>query len=220
MKLDDFNFFKEFANIEIRYEKRLHAKYYANEETSILTSMNLYSFSQDNNIEAGVMSKTSILSNITDNLKTNITGEDSFDKAAEDYFNRVVKQSDLLFKRTPEFDSKLFGLSKKHMYSKTDIDKLTDFFENKPVNGKEKKNTASVHKPNKSGYCIRTGIDIPFNIDKPMSSDAYDRWNKFGNPDYPERYCHFTGEESDGETSMNKPILKKNWKKAKNIHDL
>ena len=33
--------------------------------------------------------------------------------------------------------------------------------------------------------------------------------------DYLEKYCHFSGEPSNGETSFNKPILKKNWKKAK-----
>src|SRR5947207_8991421 len=44
MKQEDFNFFKDFPNIEIRYEKRLHAKYYANENSAILTSMNLYNF--------------------------------------------------------------------------------------------------------------------------------------------------------------------------------
>lgn len=55
MSQEDFNFFKEFPNIEIRYEKRLHAKYFANEENAILTSMNLYGYSQDNNIEFGIL---------------------------------------------------------------------------------------------------------------------------------------------------------------------
>ena len=55
MKLEELDFFKEFSNIEIKYEKRLHAKYYANDYSAILTSMNLYSHSQDNNIEAGVI---------------------------------------------------------------------------------------------------------------------------------------------------------------------
>ena len=45
MRLEDFNFFKEFPNIQILYERRLHAKYYANEASAILTSMNLYSYS-------------------------------------------------------------------------------------------------------------------------------------------------------------------------------
>lgn len=51
----DLEFFKQFPNIEIRCEKRLYAKYYANENAAIITSMNLYSFSQDNNIESGVL---------------------------------------------------------------------------------------------------------------------------------------------------------------------
>jgi hypothetical protein len=65
-----------------------------------------------------------------------------------------------------------------------------------------------------TGYCIRTGVEIPFNVEKPLSNDAYKKWNKYGDPDYPEKYCHFTGEPSNGETSVNHPILKKNLRKA------
>jgi hypothetical protein len=53
-----------------------------------------------------------------------------------------------------------------------------------------------------------------------MSYDAFKEWNKFGNPDYPEKFCHFSGEASHGETSHNKPILSKNWKKAKAAFNL
>lgn len=42
----------------------------------------------------------------------------------------------------------------------------------------------------------------------------------FKNPDFPEKYCHFSGEESNGETSVNRPILNKNWKKAKGKFNL
>lgn len=66
-----------------------------------------------------------------------------------------------------------------------------------------------------SGFCIRTGIPIQFNPEKPLSNDAYRSWNQFGDPNYPEKYCHFSGEASKGDTSFNKPILGKNWKKAK-----
>jgi phosphatidylserine/phosphatidylglycerophosphate/cardiolipin synthase-like enzyme len=68
------------------------------------------------------------------------------------------------------------------------------------------------------GYCIRTGVEIPFNVDKPLSAEAYKKWNEFGNPNYPEKYCHFSGDLSNGETSVNKPILKKHWKKAQETH--
>lgn len=134
MKQDDFNFFKEFPNIEIRYEKRLHAKYFANESTAILTSMNLYNFSQDNNIEAGVMTKASLIGNLASNLMTNVTGEDSFDKSAWTYFSRVIDQAETLFKKVPEFENITFGFSKKYKSSKTVVDELTRFFENKSRN--------------------------------------------------------------------------------------
>jgi phosphatidylserine/phosphatidylglycerophosphate/cardiolipin synthase-like enzyme len=77
-----------------------------------------------------------------------------------------------------------------------------------------------VLKANNIGYCIRTGIKITFNIEKPLSAEAFKSWNKYGDEDYPEKYCHFSGEPSNGETSVNKPILKKNWKKAQELHRL
>lgn len=66
-----------------------------------------------------------------------------------------------------------------------------------------------------NGFCIRTGVAIPFNIEKPLSKEAYKKWNEYGDENYPEKYCHFSGEPSNGETSVKQPILKKNWKKAK-----
>src|SRR6185312_5039710 len=123
MKEEDFNFFKEFPNIEIKYEKRLHAKYYANESTAILTSMNLYDYSQDNNIEAGVMTKHNLLSKLGV-----VVVEGSLDNEAESYFSRVIEQSELLFKRSPQYDKKILGLTKKFTGSKIIVDKLSDFF--------------------------------------------------------------------------------------------
>lgn len=71
-----------------------------------------------------------------------------------------------------------------------------------------------------NGYCIRTGATVPFNIEKPLSYEAFKAWNEYANLDYEEKYCHFSGEKSNGQTSVRKPILSKNWNKAKEIHDL
>lgn len=237
MKQVDFNFFKEFPNIQIRYEKRLHAKYYASESAAIMTSMNLYSFSQDNNIEAGVMTKVSLLGNIASNFMTNVTGEDSFDNQAWTYFKRVIDQSDLLYSKVPQFDKGTLGtgLNKKYLSSKIEVDTLSDFFTDKPKYEKSNSRNSSYESKKvelcsppdnvlssnfKTGFCIRRGISIPFNVEKPMSDDAFKKWKEFGNPDYPERFCHFTGEPSNGETSVSRPILKKNWIKAKEMFDL
>jgi len=49
-----------------------------------------------------------------------------------------------------------------------------------------------------------------------MCYEAFKSWNK--NPDNQENYCHFSGEPSGGMTSVNKPILGKNWNQAKALH--
>jgi len=52
-----------------------------------------------------------------------------------------------------------------------------------------------------------------------MYHEAFKTWSKYSDPDYSEKYCHFSGENSNGETSVSRPILKKNWKKAKDIFE-
>jgi RNA polymerase-binding transcription factor DksA len=217
MKQGDFDFFKQFPNIEIRYEKRLHAKYYANETKAILTSMNLYGFSQNNNIEAGVLLEGSI--------KEMFTGENEIKTSSYQYFKTVLEQSELLFKQKPVFDKKNLWGSQKYINSEIEIDKLFDFFQNKTDEKVYKKKEQEVSKketPTKikrnTGFCIRTGNEIPFNIKKPMKNEAFKMWNKYKDSDYSEKYCHFSGELSKGKTSVKKPILNKNWKKAQEKH--
>lgn len=70
---------------------------------------------------------------------------------------------------------------------------------------------------NRKGYCIRKGVEIPFDIERPFSPEAFKSYIQHNNPDYAEKYCHFSGELSNGETSFRYPIMKKNWKKAEEI---
>lgn len=232
MKEDDFNFFKDFPNIEIHYEKRLHAKYYSNENSAILTSMNLYDYSQDHNIEAGILTQATTLEKLATKLWN---GEEGLDATACKYFQLVIKQSDLLFKKVPEYDKGIIGtgLNKKYLSSKTETDKLTDFFANRQTydtkNRKEnyeKKPKAIIKqvesKPTEAqtGYCIRTGVPIPFNIAKPMTDVAWKSWSKYNDPNYAEKYCHYSGELSNKETSVKKPVLTKYYKQAKEKYNL
>jgi len=48
-----------------------------------------------------------------------------------------------------------------------------------------------------------------------MCNEAFDSWLKYKNKDFAEKFCHFSGEKSNGETTMAKPIMSKNWKNAK-----
>ncbi len=212
MKQEDFDFFKQFPNIEILHERRLHAKYYANENKAILTSMNLYGFSQNNNIEVGVLMEKKSIS---------FPGNNNLDDESWQYFETVLQQAELLFDKQPVFEKKNILSANKYVKSEIVVDKLSDFFNNKAYSKVFKKSASTKEEmpiivvQTGPGYCIRTGKEIPFNIEKPMDYEAFKMWNKYKNPDFPEKFCHFSGEESNGETSVKKPILNKNWKAAK-----
>ncbi len=152
----------------------------------------------------------------------------------------MIEQAKLIYKKVPTYEKGLLGLTKKYIGSEVMEDNIAAFFPNeknfnkgykeehpKPAPEPASKTTAAPEGESsgtwsraESGYCIRTGVQIPFNVKKPQSYEAYKAWGESGKKDDPEEFCHFSGEPSNGETSVSKPILKKNWKKAKAIFSL
>jgi hypothetical protein len=206
---DEFDFLKDFPNIEIKYEPRLHAKYYANESSAMLSSMNLYEYSQNHNIEFGILTKITLIGELTANLLG-----DKIDIEAFNYFEQVINNSKRLFKRTPIFEDKLMGLTKKFSHSDIEIDELSNVFEGKATPPKTSK-SFKINVERHIGYCIRTGDKIPFNPARPLSDAAYKSWYTYKNKDFKEKYCHYSGEPSHGETSFAHPIMKRNLNKIK-----
>jgi hypothetical protein len=201
LRIDDFSFLKSLANVEIRYNTRLHAKYYANEKMAILTSLNLLETSQNKNIEVGVVvEKIGWL-----NFKGRILN-DSLDGEAFNFFNDLIEdRTDLMFQREPRprLDEKKRFRKLDYTHSETTIDKLTELY-----------NVVQDYKFQK-GYCIRLGTEIPFDTHKPMSWNGFQEWRKDGaDKKSKEKYCHFSGELSNGETSITTPVLKKYYKKT------
>jgi hypothetical protein len=131
---------------------------------------------------------------------------DKNDPADSELFNDAFKEVDYINETSQRFD--LNATKSQPAERKTDI--KTNFIK-------------QVSKPSTNkltGYCVRTGVEIPFNVEKPLSYDAFKSWSKYGDPEYAEKFCHFSGEPSNGETSVSRPILKKNWKKAKEVYGL
>lgn len=108
IKEEDVEYFKEFPNISIVYIPNLHAKYYANEKRGLITSVNLYDYSFDNNVEFGVVSESSLFS-----------GTD-IDKQAWDETMKVLSKSYTIFVRRPNYKKKLLG--KDYLGSETRLD--------------------------------------------------------------------------------------------------
>lgn len=119
VKKDSFEFLKQFPNIEIRYNERLHAKYYKNDYNMIFTSMNLYDYSLAKNIEVGVMfnvaykgligkvltGSENLINNGIDKVRTEVLGiklvEDPIQK-----FESIFNGSELLYKTQPVMQDK------------------------------------------------------------------------------------------------------------------
>lgn len=181
---EENNWLKSMMNVRASFCKDLHAKCYLNENEAIITSMNLYEFSQVNNNEMGIY----VEKNTDPDLYKDINEE----------VNRLIRISDEIIVSVEK--AKTNEQRAENTQKKIDIEK--------------KPNSTS------SGYCIRTGTSIPFNVEKPMCYEAFKSWSKYSDANYAERFCHFSGEPSNGETSVSRPILKRNWKKAKDTHSL
>lgn len=191
---DQLKFLTSLRYVYLKFYENLHAKCYVNDTKLIITSLNFYEYSMINNKEMGVL---------YDN--TNPDDKEIYSKAFE-YVKLIEDNS----------DDKPFELTGSKAVTNNNVDKKNEPTKEQAIIKSETKKSNS----KQSGYCIRTGVEIPFNVDKPMGYDAYKSWSKYSDAEYPEKFCHFSGEQSNGETSVSKPILKKNWKKAKEIHGL
>ena len=190
---EDFVYLKKFKNLDIRYYPDLHAKYYANESSSIVTSLNLHDFSIKNNIEVGVLFQRTRFGVKKDNAQ---------DSKAFSFFEELQEKSYSVFEQGIVEKKVFFGLFKKQIGHKVFIDNSEDFFDDiKP----------------KMGYCIRTGENIKFNLEMPFTEQAFNTWIKYRNFNFPEKFCHYSGEKSDGETSFAKPVLRKYYSKSQSV---
>jgi hypothetical protein len=188
-------------NVQILHENRLHAKFYSDGFTYILSSMNLYDFSQNNNIEFGVLFETSLLVN------------NQFTKDAIEFTIDVIAHAELIYQNVPNFEKKRLGLSDKYVGFSNTTNKI-----DKKKRGFSESATEKKRKPEMNfGFCIRTGEKIPFDIDMPYTAKAFKVWSIYEDGTYPEKFCHVTGEKSNGQTSYARPVLSKNWAKAEEL---
>jgi len=177
---EENNWLEKHIGIRTSLCKNLHAKCYINENEAIITSMNLYEFSQQNNNEMGIY----------------IT------KAQDpDLYNATFEEVKRLLRISEEI-----RITVKKIPSENDI---------KNENTANKKAPTATKNEKLKGYCIRTGTEIQFNLEKPLCFEAFKKWSEYSDPTYPEKFCHYTGEESKGLTSFERPVMKKNWKQAK-----
>lgn len=236
IKSEDLEYFKSFPNVSIVYEPRLHAKSYINDSNGIVTSMNLYDYSAENNVEYGVA------------FSKNKLYEKVYEEHLDNHFRLLEESAHCIFIKRPVFKKEFLGFSKNYLKSEVLLDKFDSFRPNdsteerivyqdidvielsekdvvpvlksraqKREEGEARKsdtkpvnysNSASTqNNDQKIGYCIRSGQEIPFNPSQPFFKEAYYEWLEWKNMDYGENFCHRTRKRSYTKTSMRHPIL-------------
>jgi hypothetical protein len=165
-----------------------------------------------NNIEYGVHFNKTILNPI----------EKLYEETEKFTRKLVFEKSQIVFLKKPLYKKTMLGLTKSYQNSKILFDISENFFRNYDYETRyleefDEEHFSDIekvydHKPqreseNETGYCIRSGKEIPFNPEQPMSKASWRVWNNFGNLDFEENYCHMTGKKSYGKTSMRNPIL-------------
>jgi hypothetical protein len=180
---EDYEFFKSFSNISIRYHKRLHAKIYTNDYQCLITSMNLHNYSLNENIETGILTEFRIIG-FANNLLSRLAPKmfsDTLDSKALDFVNYIIEKSTIEFERKSIKKSFFFGLTSTFSQGEISINK------------------------SRTGYCIHSKQIIPFNPSRPYSKSGYDNWIKCGSfKSNEERYCHKCGKSN--KSTMLKPL--------------
>jgi hypothetical protein len=153
-------------NLSLYFKESLHAKCYYNEKQLIITSMNLYDFSEKTNYEMGVLVQKD---------------EDRaiYDLAVEEV--EIIRGNSDVIKGP----SSLAAMGKAVM-GKVVMGVMNDF--NDLVDD-------AAGTPRK-GFCVRCGQPIDFDTRHPLCPAHYAKWSVYKKPDYPEKYCHRCGESS------------------------
>ena len=115
LPIEDLELFRYFKNVRIAYVDTLHAKFYANQDHMILTSMNLLAYSQIMNSECGIRIKPTSYMTDSDNKIWNDTLE---------YFKDLYDTSRVVYKKSGnEFEDNI----KLYYTINGDIDQRKDF---------------------------------------------------------------------------------------------
>ncbi len=214
---------KQTPNLALHFNERIHAKCFYNEDTMVITSLNLYESLSGPNREMGVL------------LSSNTEGDKvAFDEAkAEAQFIIRESESDtsklktltnersqtpiLKEKPNPKVETKP---AKETSIEASIVKGISEFFGLKGIKSARDlpaENTSmkvrSSSRTKQKGYCIRCGKNKTYDLDAPYCPDCYRVWNKFKDPNYKEEFCHLCGTPNQP-TTRNKPLCNSCYNKS------
>jgi phosphatidylserine/phosphatidylglycerophosphate/cardiolipin synthase-like enzyme len=184
---DVINQLKQLKNIKLRYLENLHGKCYFNEKSMVITSLNLYDFSEQNNRELGVL----------------ITREDD-----GEVFTDAVREARMIISlanhSTPNGQVQEKQVKPEKIQKPDEKEKTKSFWH------KDLSEVFSSLFGDNHCFCIGCRTKIEFDEYRPYCPDCYGKWkkHKWQKADY----CHKCGQESA--TTINKPLCQSCFEKA------
>ncbi len=182
-------------NLASYFCENLHAKCYFNEDCMVITSMNMYEFSEKNNREMGIL------------IKKN-------DDA--DAFTAAVREAKSILNSSTE-EAEKSRASYEQPVTASDREKRPTYkarSKTPSLKNVLRDTLGTIITGRKSdAYCIRCGDRIPFDQYRPLCDDCYVTWAVHENPDYPEHHCHACGKRT--KTTKDKPFCRSCYKKSR-----
>ena len=162
--------FESLDSVAVRFREVLHAKCYLNEVAAIVTSMNLYNYSEANNDEMGIYVSRKNDRPIYDKIRSDV--------------ERIVEYSLVIREPSIAKPAATVGSRQATQPSSKSLN---------PVAGIPK-----------LGFCIRCGTPVLAAPIKPYCNRCFAEWNKYGNADFQDSYCHICGDFHT--TTLRKPL--------------
>lgn len=180
----------ELRNAKLYFLENLHAKCYFNEQSMVITSLNLYDFSEQNNREMGVL----------------VTRQDD-----EAVFNEAAREAKMIISLATRSDinTQVVEPTQKQQQQQK---------QTQPIKVEKPKSTwqrdlsdvFSAFFGNKHGFCIGCGAKIDFDEYRPYCPECYGKWARY--KWQKAKYCHECGKPST--TSINKPLCRSCFDKS------
>ncbi len=182
--------FQKLKNFRLCFLENLHAKCYFNEQDMVISSLNLYDFSEQNNREMSVL-----ISRSTD----------------EEVFNDAYKEARIMLSLAKIHNprQKAQELPSNHFSNKQNAprEEKTSI---SSILFKDITHVFSRTFDTEKGHCIACNRQIEYNEDRPFCPDCYkNTWKRNGNSKH---YCHACGKESP--TTLNKPLCRSCWEET------
>jgi RNA polymerase-binding transcription factor DksA len=187
---------EEIQNLELLFNERVHAKCFYNQDSMVITSLNLYDSSAGENREMGVL------------LRSNRESDKEAFLAAKNEAEFISSESEPGTKSTlkAKFTENIRSNKPAQQFKSAKENSIGDQI----VEGLS--SILGIEKEEK-GHCIHCGEEIPLKLEAPYCLNCYRTWAKNKDEDRKERYCIKCG--IPYKTSMKRPLCLSCYNRSK-----